>query len=73
MTPSLESWKGRGKDPVSSGDDDTQQRLSVSGAVMREKAMPVKAGFKMVSEVPRSSIMLFSRSFPIWHSEDHAS
>jgi len=39
---------------VSSGNDKTQQQLSVSGAVMREKAMPVKAGFKMVSEVPSS-------------------
>jgi hypothetical protein len=39
---------------VSSGDDETQQRPSVSRAAMREKALPVKAGFKIVSEVPRS-------------------
>jgi hypothetical protein len=36
--------------------DMTQDGLSISGAVVRERVMPVKAAFKTVSEVQASSI-----------------
>jgi hypothetical protein len=37
-------------------EDDTQKQLSVSGAVVRKKGVPIKADLERLSEVQVSSI-----------------
>jgi len=54
MMPFLKRWKG----PYVCGlEDETQKQLSVSGAEVRRKGVPIKADLESLSEVQVSSIL----------------
>lgn len=53
MMPFLKRWKGL---YVCGLEDETQKQLSVSGAEVRKKGMPLKADLESLSEVQVSSI-----------------
>jgi len=56
MMPFLKRWEGL---YVCGLEDETQKQLSVSGAEVRKKGVPIKADLENLSEVQVSSIQVF--------------